>query len=193
MTSLSPMQGMAAVSPADPEFASWGSRVVSTIIDGIIIGVVSVPLGILAFRPRLVNNGVGTQKNSLAFTTHPEFIALLLVVQVLWAIYVMFAVSSPRGATVGMRVAKIRIVDMNYNTVTKGRALSRFPRPPGAVIRARPLHSFHRGDLRLARYPVAPVEQEESSHPRPDREDLRGEGLTLRLCAVAFAGAPSMG
>ena len=60
------------------------------------------------------------------FTKHPVFLALVVVVQIAWAIYVMFAVSGPRGATVGMRAAKIRIVDTQYSGISKGRAIVRY-------------------------------------------------------------------
>jgi uncharacterized RDD family membrane protein YckC len=112
---------------AIPAFASWGSRALSTIVDGLIVGVVTVPFLIIGLSPHLVTNGeLGNQAQSLVFTKHPVFLALVVVVQIVWAIYVMFAVSGPRGATVGMRAAKIRIVDTQYSGISKGRAIVRY-------------------------------------------------------------------
>jgi uncharacterized RDD family membrane protein YckC len=109
------------------EFAPWGSRALSTIIDSLIVGVVTVPFVFLALRPHFVTNGSSfNQATSLVYTRHPVFFVYVVAAQACWAIYVMFAVSGPRGATVGMRVAKIRIVDTNYRGISKGRAITRY-------------------------------------------------------------------
>lgn len=110
-----------------PAFASWGSRALSTIVDTLIVGVVTIPLVIIGLSPHFVSTGfVGDQATTLVYTKRPVVLALVVVVQIVWAFYVMFVVSGPRGATVGMRVAKIRIVDTNYSGISKGRAIVRY-------------------------------------------------------------------
>ena len=118
----------APVSPPPPSpYASWGRRVGGSLLDSLIFGVPALALivgGIIVGFSTLdwyCNSSSTSDGSSTTSTchfvsgTHWNGLGTLLIVfgvliSIGYLIYVIFAIGGSRGATVGMRIVKIRCV-----------------------------------------------------------------------------------
>jgi len=128
-------------------FASWGRRFLATLFDSMFTVGATIVLYVYIF---FVNGSVHFQLTSTSTSAarcvmritahgvrcgdlvvvHANMIALLagiIVIQLAWGAYAVLALSSERGATIGMRVLKIRLVTADgYVRVSTARALGRW-------------------------------------------------------------------
>ncbi|MEI8262571.1 MAG: RDD family protein [Actinomycetes bacterium] len=135
----------APVSPPPPSpYASWGRRVGGSLLDSLIFGLPTLALivgGIIVGLSSLdwYCNSSSTSDGSSTTTSTCHIVSgthwnnlgtLLIVLGVLisigYLIYVIFAIGGSRGATVGMRIVKIRCVrSADYSRVGYGLSLGR--------------------------------------------------------------------
>ena len=134
----------APVSPPPPSpYASWGRRVGGSLLDSLIFGVPALALivgGIIVGFSTLdwyCNSSSTSDGSSTTSTchfvsgTHWNGLGTLLIVfgvliSIGYLIYVIFAIGGSRGATVGMRIVKIRCVrSADYSRVGYGLSLGR--------------------------------------------------------------------
>ncbi|MEO9181024.1 MAG: RDD family protein [Acidimicrobiales bacterium] len=131
-SSLSPYPSMptmdaSRVHDASP-YAPWIRRVLAQLIDGlfVIVPAFVVAMYVVAIKGHvhIATHVSNSAKTTCHFTAHAltctggtliraNFLELLIgivMINIIWAIYVIVAIAGPRGATFGMRALKIRIV-----------------------------------------------------------------------------------
>lgn len=101
----------------DAGYAGFWRRYAAVFLDGLVVSLMLVPV---AFVAGLAGGMLGLGQ-SVAFA-----VALDMLFFVAYAAYCVFMESGERGATFGKRWVKIRVVDMNGNRISAGRALGRF-------------------------------------------------------------------
>jgi uncharacterized RDD family membrane protein YckC len=126
-------------------YAPWIRRVLAQIIDGLFVIVPSfvVAIYVVAIKGKVhvatqVNSGV---KMTCHFSAHElsctggtlilanfrELLIGVILINIIWAMYVVMAIAGPRGATFGMRALKIRIVTASDRApVSVGRSVLRY-------------------------------------------------------------------
>jgi uncharacterized RDD family membrane protein YckC len=126
-------------------YAPWIRRVLAQIIDVFFVIVPSfvVAIYVVAIKGKVhiatqVNSGV---KMTCHFSAHAlsctggtlivanfrELLIGVVLINIVWAIYVVMAIAGPRGATFGMRALKIRIVTASDRApVSVGRSVLRY-------------------------------------------------------------------
>ena len=126
--------------------APWFRRVLATLIDDIVVAIPTVALIVYVVFIRgtihFTRPPTGTARSiscslhssgvtcGSTLTIHANMTALIagsVIVYIVWSAYVVLAIAGRHGATVGMRVLKIKIVNANdFSTVSKGRSLVRY-------------------------------------------------------------------
>lgn len=126
-------------------YAPWIRRVLAQIIDSlfVIVPTFVVAIYVVAIKGTVhiatqVNSGV---KMTCHFSAHAlsctggtlilanfrELLIGIILINIVWAIYVVMAIAGPRGATIGMRALKIRIVTASDRApVSLGRSVLRY-------------------------------------------------------------------
>jgi len=117
-----PVVVVAAVSP----YAGFWIRVLATIIDRLILGVLLSPLFFIYILPAIIKasqGGFDEDSPHYVFAFAP--IVWLIAFAVSWA-YEAFLTSSEWQGTVGKRVLNLKVTDLNGNRISLGRATGRF-------------------------------------------------------------------
>lgn len=140
---LSPLDG-AADQGAAP-YAPWFRRVLAQIIDGLFVIIPTFAAAIYVVAVKGTVHIAAHANNSAAMTCHftaqalsctggtlilanfRELLIVVVLINVIWAVYVIAAIAGARGATVGMRALKIRIVTASDRArVSVGRSVLRY-------------------------------------------------------------------
>jgi len=139
-----PSTEYATVHDAAP-YAPWIRRVLAQIIDGLFVVVPSfvVAIYVVAVKGKvhIATHANNSAKITCHFTAHAlsctggtliranfrELLIGVILINIIWAIYVIIAITGPRGATIGMRALKIRIVTASDRaSVSMGRSVLRY-------------------------------------------------------------------
>lgn len=153
---MSPGQGSLSAYPFAPvveastghdaaPYAPWIRRVLAQIIDGlfVIVPVFVVAIYVVGIKGKfhIATHVSSSTKTTCHFTAHAlsctggtliranfrELLIFVILINIVWAIYVIVAIAGPRGATFGMRALKIRIVSATDRApVTIGRSVFRY-------------------------------------------------------------------
>jgi uncharacterized RDD family membrane protein YckC len=126
-------------------YAPWFRRVLAQIIDGLFVIVPSfvVAIYVVAIKGKvhIATPANNSAKMTCHFTAHAlsctggtliqanfrELLIGVILINIIWAIYVIIAIAGPRGATIGMRALKIRIVTASDRaSVSSGRSVLRY-------------------------------------------------------------------
>ncbi len=126
-------------------YAPWIRRVFAQIIDGLFVIVPAFVLAIYVVaiegKVHIATHVSSSAKTTCHFTAHAlsctggtliranfrELLIGVIVINIVWAIYVIAAIAGPRGATFGMRALKIRIVSASDRApVPMGRSVLRY-------------------------------------------------------------------
>lgn len=110
-------QGGAAAAVLKDNYAGFWERFAAVILDGILLNLISFPL---AFGIGLVM-GIGGMTNDDLLTATGWAVSLTVS-----AAYFIVMESGEQGATFGKRLLKIRVLDVEGNRISKGRALGRW-------------------------------------------------------------------
>jgi uncharacterized RDD family membrane protein YckC len=130
-------------SPQPPfPYASWGRRVLGSLLDFLFFGIPSLVLSVVGLLYLLQGLSWSCEKpvNGYASSTECTLnggsyvsgvavacFAVVIVIGILYGIYVVFAIGGKHGATAGMRVLKIKCVrEANFGVVGYGLSLGRF-------------------------------------------------------------------
>src|SRR5258708_12943387 len=117
-----PVVVVAAVS----SYAGFWIRVLATIIDRLILGVLLSPLFFIYILPAIIKASQGGfDEDSPHFVLAFAPIVWLIAFAVSWA-YEAFLTSSEWQGTVGKRVLNLKVTDLNGNRISFGRATGRF-------------------------------------------------------------------
>ena len=117
-----PVVVVATVSP----YAGFWIRVLATIIDRLILGVVLSPLFFIYVLPAIIKGSQGgfdEDNPQFVFTVAPA--VWIIGFAVSWA-YEAILTSSEWQGTVGKRVLGLKVTDLNGNRISLGRATGRF-------------------------------------------------------------------
>ena len=111
---------------ARPHYGGFWIRLVAHVLDGIILGVLYVPLFLIFFLPTLLKsiNHINAEEPPVEL-----FGALLLMVPLLWVmqwLYDALTTSSSWQGTVGKKVFRMKVTDEAGNRISFGRASGRF-------------------------------------------------------------------
>jgi uncharacterized RDD family membrane protein YckC len=116
--------------PAQAAYSPYGGfwlRVVAALLDGVIVGAVTVPLGIIFLLPsilRIIQATKANQEPSIEWFG-PFFLIIPLILIGVW-LYDACLTSSSWQGTVGKRALRLRVTDLSGNKVSFGRATGRF-------------------------------------------------------------------
>ena len=116
----------AAAAPYSPYGGFW-IRVGAYLLDGVIIGAVTVPLALIFLLPSIIKIIHAAQENQ---QPSPElfgafFVMIPLVLLGVWLYDALLTSSSWQG-TIGKRVLRLKVTDLAGNKVSFGRATGRF-------------------------------------------------------------------
>jgi uncharacterized RDD family membrane protein YckC len=131
---LVPSTAGAVIQPAPPgvpvyavsPYGGFWIRLLAFMIDRILVSMVMTPFALVFFLPLMrsaIRGEMDEGPPAWLFTTFPLFILAVLVVQ--W-LYDALLTSSSWQATVGKRVVKLKVTDMEGNRISFGRATGRF-------------------------------------------------------------------
>jgi uncharacterized RDD family membrane protein YckC len=116
--------------PAQAAYSPYGGfwlRVVAALLDGVIVGAVTVPLGIIFLLPsilRIIQATKANQEPSIEWFG-PFFLIIPLILLGVWLYDALLTCSSWQG-TVGKRALRLKVTDLSGNKVSFGRATGRF-------------------------------------------------------------------
>jgi uncharacterized RDD family membrane protein YckC len=113
--------------PANAPLASYGPRLGGWLIDWLILGVVSAILNAIFNAANIARITVTSTNNTTHVTTVNHFSVLAPILSIaIVLLYAAFLIATPRGATIGMMVAKTRCVGVSDGQqISFGRALGR--------------------------------------------------------------------
>lgn len=112
-----------AVPPMSMSYASWGSRVLAYIIDNLIVLVLVIPIALIAGALGMgaaVLNPISHTGGNLFGSTCCCVLLLFPLLQIGFGIYNRIYLIAQRGYSIGMGVAKIKIVDAAGNLLPQG-------------------------------------------------------------------------
>jgi uncharacterized RDD family membrane protein YckC len=116
--------------PAQAAYNPYGGfwlRVVASVLDGVIVGAVTVPLGLIFLVPsilKIIHAAQTNQEPSIEWFS-PFFVFIPLILVGVWLYDALLTSSSWQG-TVGKRVLRLKVTDLAGNQISFGRATGRF-------------------------------------------------------------------
>jgi len=116
--------------PAQAVYSPYGGfwiRVVAALLDGVIVGAVTVPLGLIFLLPsilKIIQAAEHNQEPAIELFV-PFFFLIPAVVLGVWLYEALLTSSSWQG-TVGKRVLRLKVTDLAGNKISFARATGRF-------------------------------------------------------------------
>ncbi|HKE24140.1 MAG TPA: RDD family protein [Bryobacteraceae bacterium] len=105
-------------------YASWGSRAIGFIVDGLLIGI-GMALLYLPLAGIVASLGTGVAGHSFGGGLCCMFIVLFPLATLLIGLYNGVYLIAQRGYSIGQGLVKVKVVDVNGNLLTQGTAFIR--------------------------------------------------------------------